>query len=97
MMSLPKSWAVGWFGVGLELADEHVGVEDVDAHRRQREIRRAGNRRWTSSGFSCEARDPLLLVDGDDAEAAARRRCGTSMAASVTAAPRSWWKRSMRE
>ena len=37
MMSLPKSWLVGCARVGFERAHEDVGVEDVDAHRRERE------------------------------------------------------------
>ena len=69
MMSLPKSCVGRLVGVGLERADQHVGVEDVDAHRGEREIGRAGNRDRVRRLF-LEAGDPLLLVDRDDAEAA---------------------------
>ena len=45
MMSLPKSWLVSASRVGFERAHQHVGVEDVDAHRRQRDVGGAGHRR----------------------------------------------------
>ena len=67
MMSFPKSCVVAALGVLLERAGQHLGVEDVDAHRRQREIGRAGNAGRLLRLF-LKAGDPLVLVDGHDAE-----------------------------
>ena len=67
-MSLPKSWLVSRDGVGLERLVERVGLEDVDAHRHQRDVRRAGH----ADRFArllLEAGDGVAGVDGDDAEA----------------------------
>src|SRR2546421_6395906 len=59
-------------GVRLELAHEHVGIEDIDAHRCQREVGRSRDRRGTG-GLLGKAGDPLLFVDGYDTES---RRVG---------------------
>ena len=69
-MSWPKSCVVGRSASASSALHEHLGVEDVDAHGGEGEIRRAGNRA-RRRGLLLEAGDALLLVDGDDAEARA--------------------------
>ena len=54
--------------VGLERAHEHVGVEDVHAHRCEREVGRSRNR-TALLRLLLEPGHALRLVHGDDAEA----------------------------
>ena len=87
MMSLPKSCVRRPARVGFERPHQHVGVEDIDAHRGQREIRRS--REWRSAcfGFSWK---PVTRSLSSTATMPKRlaSAIGTSIAASVTAAPR---------
>ena len=60
----------GRFGrVGFERLHEDFGIEDIDTHRGQREIGRAGDGTRLLR-FFLETGDPFLFVDRDDAEAA---------------------------
>ena len=52
MMSLPKSCGRRLVGVGFERADQDLGVEDVDAHRGEREVRASPGSGSGSAGFS---------------------------------------------
>ena len=55
MMFLPKScWLSADRRIVFERAHEHVGSEDVDAHRRQRDVAAAGHRRGRA-GFSSKS------------------------------------------
>ena len=54
--------------VALERLRQHVHVEDVDAHRRQGQVRLAGHRRRRPR-LLVESHHPGGVVDGDDAEA----------------------------
>ena len=67
-MSFPKSWLVGSRRVGFERLQQHVGVENVDAHRGQRDVCRAGNRRRVLRLLD-KAGDAIVLVDRQHAEA----------------------------
>ena len=55
--------------VGLERPHEHVGVEHIHAHRGKRQLRRSRNAVRVLR-LLLEAGDPLVLVDGDNPEAA---------------------------
>ena len=69
MMSLPKSCdELGIGGVALELLDEKLGLEDVDAHAAQRLIGLAGHWRRLSRLLQ-EGEDGVFFVDVHDAEA----------------------------
>ena len=61
MMSLPKSCdELGIGGVALELLDEELGLEDIDAHAAQRLVGLAGHRRRVSRLLQ-EGEDGVLL------------------------------------
>ena len=72
-MFLPKScWLSGRAASSSSARFEHVRAEDIDAHRRQRRVRRPGHRRGLLR-LLLEPDDALAFVDADDAEA---RRVG---------------------
>ena len=57
-------------GVALQLAHEHVHVEDVDAHRAEAGARGSRARRGGASRLLPEADDARVVVDLEHAEAA---------------------------
>ena len=69
MMSLPKSWPLASFlrGVLEEQLVHHVGVEDVDPHRRQGQLGMVGHG-GRVGGLLDEAGDPPAAVDPHHAE-----------------------------
>ena len=94
MMSLPKSWLVGWFASlssALTSASVLKMYTPIDASARSGEPGMGIG----SPGFSwnpvTRSRSSMATTPKRDASAT-----GTSMTASVAAAPRSMWKCSMR-
>ena len=85
-MSLPKSWLAVAAASASSGLGQHVGVEDVDAHRRQRQARLAGHRLGLGR-LLLEADHPAVVVDLRRRRSGAPRATGTSMVAMVTVGP----------
>ncbi len=68
MMFLPKScWLSTLAASSSSALHQHVGLEDVDAHRGQRQVRRARDARRHGRLF-LELAHAVVLVDAHDAE-----------------------------
>ncbi len=95
-MSLPKSWSVPVLSMFFfEQRVQVVGIEDVDAHARQRDIGMAGHRGADRRAFRRSPVTRRLASTCITPNAVASMR-GTSMQPTVQSAPLSTWSASIR-